>query len=111
MKLFFLSAASLLAFVSSGQAQIRAIAPHHTLAAALGSPGIDAGDYVYISGQGPFRADSSVPDNFADQVRQLLYNIKGVVVAAGLTIHHLYYVTFYLKDVHHSTALNQAFTS
>src|SRR5260370_17488487 len=111
MKLFFLSAALLLAFASSGLAQIRAIAPHHTLAAALGSPGIDAGDYVYISGQAPFRADSSVPENFADQVRQSLDNIKGVVVAAGLTMDHVVYVQVYLKDVHQYAALNRAFAA
>ena len=111
MKLFFLSAASLLAFASSGQAQIRAIAPHHTLAAALSSPGIDAGDYVYISGQGPFRADGSVPETFADQVRQTLDNIKDVVVAAGLTMDHVVYVQVYLKDVNQYAGLNKAFAA
>jgi len=109
MKLLFLSAASLLSFASSGRAQIQAIAPPHTLASALGSPGIDAGDYVYISGQGPFRADSSVPENFADQVRQSLDNIKAVVVAAGLTMDHVVYVQVYLKDVNQYAELNKAF--
>lgn len=111
MKLLFLSAASLLSFVSSGQAQVRAIAPHDTLAAALGSPGIDAGDYVYISGQGPFRADGSVPENFAEQVRQSLENIRGVVVAAGLTMDHVVYVQVYLKDINQYAGLNEAFAA
>src|SRR6266849_5602039 len=111
MKLLFLSAASLLSFASSGQAQIRAIAPDHTLAAALGSPGIDAGDYVYISGQGPFRADGSAPENFADQVRQSLDNVKGVVVAAGLTMDHVVYVQVYLRDVNQYAELNRAFAA
>jgi len=111
MKLLFLSAASLLSFASSGQAQIQAIAPHHTLAAALGSPGIDAGDYVYISGQGPFRSDGSVPENFADQVRQSLDNVKGVVSAAGLTMDHVVYVQVYLKDVNQYAELNKVFAA
>ena len=108
---FFLSVASLLSFASSGQAQIRAVEPHHTLAAALGSPGIDAGDYVYISGQGPFRADGSVPENFADQVRQSLDNVKGVVVAAGLTMDYVVYMQVYLKDVNQYAELNKAFAA
>jgi reactive intermediate/imine deaminase len=108
---FFLSVASLLSFASSGQAQIRTVEPHHTLAAALGSPGIDTGDYVYISGQGPFRADGSVPENFAEQVRQSLDNIKGVVVAAGLTMDHVVYVQVYLKDVNQYAELNKAFAA
>jgi len=111
MKLLFLSAASLLSFASSGRAQIQAIAPHQTLAAALGSPGIDARDYVYISGQGPFRADGSVPENIADQVRQSLDNVKGVVVAAGLTMDHVVYVQVYLKDVNQYVELNKAFAA
>jgi len=108
---FFLSVASLLSFASSGQAQIRAVEPHHTLAAALGSPGIDAGDYVYISGQGPFRADGSVPENFADQVRQSLDNVKGVVVAEGLTMDYVVYMQVYLKDVNQYAELNKAFAA
>lgn len=111
MKLLLLSAASLLSFASSAHAQIQAIAPHHTLAAALGSPGIDAGDYVYISSQGPFRADRSVPEDFADQVRQSLDNIKGVVVAAGLTMDHVVYVQVYLKDVNQYAGLDKAFAA
>lgn len=111
MRFFSLSVASLLSFASSGQAQIRAVEPHHALAAALGSPGIDAGDYVYISGQGPFRADGSVPENFAEQVRQSLDNVKGVVVAAGLTMDHVVYVQVYLKDVNQYAELNKAFAA
>jgi len=111
MKFLVLLAASLLSFASSGQAQIRAIVPQNTFAAAPGSPGIDAGDYAYISGQGPFRADGSVPEYFADQVRQALDNIKGVVVAAGLTMDHVVYVQVYLKDVSQYSELNRAFAA
>jgi reactive intermediate/imine deaminase len=111
MRFSFLSAASLLLLASGAHAQIQAVAPHHTLTAnvALGSPGIDAGDYIYISGQGPFRADGSVPENFADQVRQSLDNLKGVVLAAGLTMDHVVYVQVYLKDINQYAGLNQAF--
>jgi reactive intermediate/imine deaminase len=113
MKFFPLSVASLLLLGSGVHAQIQAVAPHHTLAAnaALGSSGIDAGDYVYISSQGPFRADGSVPENIADQVRQSLDNVKGVVLAAGLTMDHVVYVQVYLQDVKQYAELNKAFAA
>ena len=50
------------------------------------SPGIDAGDYLYISGQGPRRPDGSLPATFEAQVRQALDNVKSVVQTAGLTM-------------------------
>jgi reactive intermediate/imine deaminase len=113
MKSFFLSVAPLLLLASGMHAQIRAVTPHDARSAndALRSPGIDAGDYVYISSQGPSRADGSVPENFDDQVRQSLDNIKGVVVAAGLTMDHVVYVQVYLKDVNQYAALNEAFAA
>ncbi len=40
----------------------------------------------YVAGQGPRRADGTIPDNFTDQVRQTLENVKSAVEAAGLTI-------------------------
>ena len=74
MKFLLLLVAALLCFAAGVQAQLRAVVPQHAPAAsdALGSPGIDAGDYVYVSGQGPRRLDGSTPPNFADQVRQSL---------------------------------------
>jgi len=104
--------AAQLCFAAAGQAQLRAISPeHHAPIAgdALGSPGIDAGDYVYISGQGPGRPDGTTPANFADQVRQSLENIKTVVEASGLTMDHIVYVQVYLDDMNHYDALNKVF--
>jgi enamine deaminase RidA (YjgF/YER057c/UK114 family) len=104
--------AAQLFFAAAGQAQLRAISPQQQapLASdALGSPGIDAGDYVYISGQGPSRPDGTTPANFADQVRQSLENIRTVVEASGLTMDHLVYVQVYLDDMGHYDGLNKAF--
>jgi enamine deaminase RidA (YjgF/YER057c/UK114 family) len=103
--------ASLLCFQSGTHAQLRAIQPKTSAAAseALGSPGIDAGDYVYISGQGPRRPDGSTPPDFADQVRQSFENLRTVVEAAGLTMDHVVYVQVYLDDMTHYAALDKAF--
>jgi 2-iminobutanoate/2-iminopropanoate deaminase len=94
-------------------AQLRAVTPQHASAASdpRGSAGIDAGDYVYISGQGPSRADGGTPANFAEQVRQSLDNVKNVLKAAGLTMDHLAYVQVYLDDMKNYEALNTAFAA
>src|SRR2546429_1152748 len=40
------------------------------------SAGVDAGDYVYISGQGGQHPDGSMPDKFEEQASQALENVK-----------------------------------
>src|SRR5437868_1531760 len=111
MRTLFLVVASLLSSYTGMHAQLRAVVPQQTQAAADGfaSPGIDAGDYVYVSGQGPRRQDGTVPTNFADQVRQSLQNLKSVVEAAGLTMDHVVYVQVYLQDMNHYGELNKVF--
>lgn len=76
---------------------------------AIYSPAVDAGDYVYISGQGPRRADGVLPENFAAQVRQALENLKKVVASAGLTLDHIVYVQVYLEDIGKYAEVDAAF--
>ena len=52
---------------------------------AVYSPGVDAGDYIYISGQGPRMPDGSSPSTFIEQVKQALDNVHAIVRSAGLT--------------------------
>ena len=47
------------------------------------TPAIDAGDYVYVSGQGPRRTDGSLPSTFSDQVQQALDNINSALRTVG----------------------------
>ena len=100
-----------LLLLSAGvQAQVRAVTPSQTSAAnRLQSPGVDAGDYVYVSGQGPRRPDGSLPPTFAAQVRQALDNIKAVVETAGLTMDHVVYTQVYLQDIGKYQDVNQVF--
>jgi reactive intermediate/imine deaminase len=78
---------------------------------SLGPASVDAGDYLYISGQGPHRADRTTPSNFADQVRQSLDNVKHQVETAGLNLDHVVYVQVYLEDTGHYGELNEVFAS
>ena len=110
MRFLFLLFASLLSFAANVRAQLKPVLPKQSAASdSLGSPGIDAGDYVYVSGQGPRRPDGATAPNFADQVRQALENVRSVVEAAGLTMDHLVYVQVYLDDINRYEALDQAF--
>jgi len=73
------------------------------------SRAVDAGDYVYISAQGPRRADGSLPASFAEQARRSLDNIKSAVESAGLTMEHVVYTQVYLEDISKYGEMNQAF--
>jgi len=77
----------------------------------LGSPSVDAGGYVYISGLGPRRADGTTPTKFADQVRQSLDNVKRQVETVGLSLDHVVYVQVYLEDTGHYGELNEVFSA
>jgi len=100
-----------LCFAGDAQAQLKQVRPKEAPVAsdALGSPAIDAGDYLYLSGQGPRRPDGSTPTNFADQVRQCLENVKSVVEAADLTMDHVVYVQVYLEDMSQYESLDRVF--
>jgi enamine deaminase RidA (YjgF/YER057c/UK114 family) len=108
---FLLFAWQLLFFADGAQAQLKQVLPKQARAASdsMGSPGIDAGDYVYLSGQGPRRQDGSTPTEFADQVRQCLENVRAMIEAAGLTMDHVVYVQVYLDDMSHYDGLDKAF--
>jgi 2-iminobutanoate/2-iminopropanoate deaminase len=107
---FLLSSALLVQQVAT-QAQPRADAPTQTSAQSTRccSPVVDAGDYVYISGQGPHRADGSLPATFDAQARQALDNIKAIVEAVGLTMEHVVYTQVYLEDVSKYDEMNRVF--
>jgi 2-iminobutanoate/2-iminopropanoate deaminase len=93
------------------QAQVRAVVPASATAEAnrVYSLGVDAGDYLYVSGQGPRRPDGSLPATFEAQVRQALDNVKSVVQMAGLTMEHVVYTQVYLEDVSKYQEVNRVF--
>ena len=93
----------------AAQAQFRAITPQSTHGNPVYSPGVDAGDYLYVSGQGPLRPDGTLPESFDGQVRQSLDNVKAIVEAAGLTLDHVVYTQVYLEDIRKYPEMNRVF--
>jgi reactive intermediate/imine deaminase len=107
----FLLSETLLAQAQTAEQKPRAVVPPPASAHPnrFYSPGVDAGDYVYISGQGPRRADGSSPATFDAQVRQTLDNVKAVVESAGLTMEHVVYTQVYLEDIGKYGEMNRVF--
>jgi len=105
--LMFSSAASILA----AQDQIHAVSSTKVPANAnhFTSAGVDTGDYLYVSGQGPRRVDGSVPSSFGAQFRQALDNVKAVVEAAGLGLNNVVYVQIHLTDMIAYAEMNKIF--
>jgi reactive intermediate/imine deaminase len=101
----------LLLLTMGAQAQLRAVVPNQTPAPAkrVSSPAVDAGDYVYISGQGPRRSDGSLPANFSEECRQALDNVRSVLEAAGLNLENVVYTQVYLEDIGHFEEVNRVF--
>lgn len=63
------------------------------------SPGIVAGDFLYVSGQGARDREGALSAAPDAQVRQTLENVKNIVTAAGLTMGHVVYCQVYLDSM------------
>lgn len=92
------------------QAQFRAVTPAEAGSDnSIYSPGMAAGDYVYVSAQGPHRSDGTLPASFGAQERQSLDNVKAIVEAAGLTLDHVVYTQVYLDDISQYSEMDKVF--
>ena len=112
LPLRLLAVAVLLSATLTAKEHLSPVVPGQTAAPEnrVYSPGVDAGDYIYISGQGPRRPDGSLPPTFKGQARQALDNVKAVVESARLTIEHVVYIQVYLDDISKCDEMNQVFS-
>ena len=65
------------------------------------SPGVRAGDFVYVSGQvprDPRTGELVGGDDFAAQARQVLANVRGVLEASGASLRDVVSVTVWITD-------------
>jgi len=93
----------------SASAQVRALTPAYFQPNHFSSPGVDAGDYVFISGQGPRRADGTMATSFAEQCRQALNNVKAIVESSGLSTQNVVYTQVYLEDIRNYAEMDRIF--
>lgn len=71
------------------------------------SPGLFAGERLYVSGQGARDAAGVMPPDAEGQIRGTLDNVKGVVEAAGLTMDHVVFAHTFYADLKHYALLNK----
>lgn len=72
---------------------------------------IRAGDFVYVSGQGPLDPETKtvVSTDISEQTRQTLTNLAGVLAAAGCTMEHVVNMRVCLRDVADFPVFNEVF--
>jgi len=75
------------------------------------TPGIFAGDYLYVSGQGAADASGKIPVGIEEQTRQCLANVTGVLEAAGLTPEHVIWAQVFVADIRHHETVNKVYAS
>src|SRR5688500_19557387 len=64
------------------------------------SPGIIAGDLMFVSGQASVDSQTGaiVPDSFEGEMRRSIENIRAILLAAGLSLDHVVNVKSYVAD-------------
>lgn len=74
------------------------------------SQAIDAGPFVFISGQIPVNpANGEIPEGIAPQTAQSIANIKAILAEAGLTIDNVVKTTVFLADMNDFGAMNAVY--
>lgn len=75
------------------------------------SPGVRAGDLVFVSGQIPAdpKTGTIVADDLPGQARQVLANVRGVLEASGASLRDVVSVIVYLADVDDWAAFNEIY--
>lgn len=73
------------------------------------SPGVLAGNTLYVSGQGARDANNNLPASFDDQVKQALQNVRAVLQGAGMDYGNVTWMNVYLSSAADIDAMNQAY--
>jgi enamine deaminase RidA (YjgF/YER057c/UK114 family) len=67
--------------------------------APVAAPAVEAGDYLYVSGQGAYAESESLPSTFEGRSERALSNLKAAIETAGLKLSHVVYTHVYLEDI------------
>lgn len=74
------------------------------------SQAIDAGPFVFISGQIPVNpVTGEIPQGIAPQTAQSIANIKAILAEAGLSIDNVVKTTVFLADMNDFAAMNAVY--
>jgi 2-iminobutanoate/2-iminopropanoate deaminase len=75
------------------------------------SPAVRAGDFIYVSGQGPVdpATDKLISGNIQDETRRVLLNIQTILAGCGATMADVVKCSVFLKDGSEFKAMNQVY--
>lgn len=81
--------------------------------AAIGpySQAVEAGGWIFLSGQIPLdpRTGGIVKGDIRIQTRQVLENIKSILIAAGASMANVVKTTVFLKDMNDFAVMNEVY--
>lgn len=76
------------------------------------SQAIDAGAFVFISGQIPVDpATGNIPEGITAQTTQSLANVRAILAEAGLTVANVVKITVFLADMADFGPMNEVYAS
>jgi 2-iminobutanoate/2-iminopropanoate deaminase len=89
----------------------KAIQPQDAVTVGPYSPAIEAGDFVYLSGQGPMDPATRklVEGDVQAQAEQVFKNLFAILAAAGLSPADVIKVNVYLTDMDDFAAMNEVY--
>ena len=102
-------ALALLTLASAIAAERKAIFPVGVKPVGPYSPGIQAGDFLYVSGQGARDLAGKLPDGIEAQTKQSLENVKNIIETGGLQMKDVVYTQIYLTDIGNVAAMDKVF--
>jgi 2-iminobutanoate/2-iminopropanoate deaminase len=74
------------------------------------SQGLKAGPRIYVAGQRPADpATNAIPEGIAAQTRQVLENVRQILLAGGADMDNVVKITAYLSDLTHFAAFNEVY--
>ena len=94
--------------------KIKAIHTKHAPSAISAySQAVKAGGFMYVSGQIPLAPESMeiVSDDFSVQVKQVLENLKAIIVDSGSKLSDVVKLNVYLKDLADFQSVNDAMST
>jgi 2-iminobutanoate/2-iminopropanoate deaminase len=77
------------------------------------TPGIRAGDFIFVSGQGPIDpvTDVLVVTDVETQTRITLENVARILAAAGAEVTDIVKVSMFLRDIADFQSMNRAYAA
>lgn len=89
----------------------KAIQAKGTVASGPYSHAVDAGDYIFLSGQTAMNTASTEnkPSDIAEQTEQCFENLLAVLKEANLTLDDVVKVNVYLTDMKNFSAMNEVY--